>query len=122
MPFGDGTGPMGEGPMTGRAMGRCAGRARAAYHAGYGRGHRRGFGYGNGGAHGRGFGGGYGRAYGRGYGWRYGAALDPWTWTSEQEMDALRQQADYFEAQARELRQRMDSLEQEQAASSAKEE
>ncbi len=29
MPFGDGTGPCGEGPLTGRDMGRCAG-----YHAG----------------------------------------------------------------------------------------
>ena len=25
MPFGDGTGPMGQGPMTGRGMGFCAG-------------------------------------------------------------------------------------------------
>lgn len=36
MPRGDGTGPMGMGPMTGRGAGTCAG-----YGCGYGRGFRR---------------------------------------------------------------------------------
>ncbi len=31
MPFGDGTGPMGLGPMTGRAAGFCAGFARSGF-------------------------------------------------------------------------------------------
>jgi len=46
MPGGDGTGPQGRGPMTGRAMGRCAGYdipQRPRF--GYGRGAGRGFGF-----------------------------------------------------------------------------
>jgi hypothetical protein len=31
MPGGDGTGPMGEGPMTGRAAGYCAGNSQAGF-------------------------------------------------------------------------------------------
>ena len=46
MPFGDGTGPRGQGPLTGRGLGPCAGYK----------------------AYGRGFGRGYGRGMGRGYG------------------------------------------------------
>jgi hypothetical protein len=37
MPWGDGTGPMGEGPMTGRRLGYCAGYGAPGY-AGGGRG------------------------------------------------------------------------------------
>jgi len=42
MPGGNGTGPMGAGPMTGRRMGRCAGFAGTGF--GYGRGFGRGMG------------------------------------------------------------------------------
>jgi hypothetical protein len=31
MPFGDGTGPMGRGPMTGRGAGYCAGSGRPGF-------------------------------------------------------------------------------------------
>lgn len=52
MPRGDGTGPMGMGPMTGRAAGYCAGFAAAGFAnpgAGFGRGgFGRGFGFGGG--------------------------------------------------------------------------
>jgi len=77
MPFGDGTGPMGLGPMTGRGAGFCAGFGTAGfanpmpgypYHYGYG--HlgpvwpRRGYGFG------RGFGRGWRRWGSYGYpGW-----------------------------------------------------
>ena len=48
MPGGDGTGPMGHGPMTGRAAGLCAGYPNPGYTTpgygrGLGRGARRGF-------------------------------------------------------------------------------
>ncbi|MBU0477060.1 DUF5320 domain-containing protein [bacterium] len=72
MPGGDGTGPGGMGPMTGRAAGYCAGYSVPGYMnpiAGRGR-----FGYGLGLGGGRGFG--RGRGLGRGFGWRgaaYGA-------------------------------------------------
>lgn len=39
MPFGDGTGPLGQGPMTGRGLGYCTGFNRAGYsYPGRGRG------------------------------------------------------------------------------------
>jgi len=44
MPRGDGTGPMGMGPTTGRAMGYCAGNAAPGYtNFGFGMGRGRGF-------------------------------------------------------------------------------
>ncbi|MGD9974420.1 MAG: DUF5320 domain-containing protein [Desulfatirhabdiaceae bacterium] len=47
MPRGDGTGPMGTGPMTGRAAGYCSGAgAPIARNPGYGCGFGRGMGYG----------------------------------------------------------------------------
>ena len=63
MPGGDGSGPMGMGPMTGRAAGFCAGYGVPGYMNAYGRG---GWGRGMGWGRGRGWGRGMGR--GRGYG------------------------------------------------------
>ncbi len=62
MPGGDKTGPVGSGPMTGRAAGYCAGNSAPGYaNLGYGRGFYRG---------GRGYGRGRGRCFGRrGYGY-----------------------------------------------------
>ena len=57
MPRGDGTGPMGQGPMTGRAAGYCAGYSVPGYMNPVG---GRGF-------FGRGLGHGRGRGFGRGY-------------------------------------------------------
>jgi len=49
MPGGDGTGPMGQGPMTGRATGFCAGYPNSGYSKpGYGQGFGRGRGVGHG--------------------------------------------------------------------------
>ncbi len=63
MPGGDGTGPMGQGSKTGRALGPCAGQPTPGYMnelpgrgAGRGRGHGRGLGLGRGFGFGRGFG------------------------------------------------------------------
>jgi len=61
MPRGDRTGPLGQGPMTGRRMGDCAETENVDSGFGYGRGFfSRGRGYG----FGRGFGFGYGRGFG----------------------------------------------------------
>ena len=43
MPAGDGSGPRGEGPLTGRAMGRCTGNAAGGYATAPGRGGGYGF-------------------------------------------------------------------------------
>jgi len=80
MPFGDGTGPMGLGPMTGRGAGFCAGFGRPGF-ASPMAGYQYPYGYG----HlisvwprwGRGFGRGQGRGFGRGW-WRRGAYGYPW--------------------------------------------
>ncbi len=59
MPAGDGTGPQGMGPMTGRAAGYCAGYTAPGFAnpvPGFGRGMGRGFGRGVGFGRGRGFG------------------------------------------------------------------
>ena len=64
MPYLDGTGPQGAGPMTGRGLGRCAGNG-----AGLAQG--RGFGYG------RGYG--FGRRFGRNSFNGYGAYQAPIT-------------------------------------------
>ena len=74
MPGGDRTGPLGLGPMTGRAAGFCAGFGMPGYaNPVPGRGFGMGFGWGRG-AWGRGFGGG-------GHGWRhwyYATGLPGW--------------------------------------------
>ncbi len=46
MPRGNGNGPMGMGPMTGRGMGFCTGHAAPGYQNGYGPGYGCGYGYG----------------------------------------------------------------------------
>lgn len=118
MPRGDGTGPMGTGPMTGRAAGFCAGYGVPGYTnpiAG------RGFGMGFG--RGRGFGGG-------GRGWRHmfyatglpggvrfgpgGAApvVEP---TPETERNFLKAQAEAIRAQLDEVEKRLEELETEKA-------
>ena len=84
MPFGDGTGPMGLGPMTGRGAGFCSGfgspgftNPTPGYPRPYGYGYsipvRRGWGYGVA----RGFGRGFGHGFGRGWR-RWGAYGYPW--------------------------------------------
>lgn len=63
MPGGDRTGPLGQGPMTGRGAGYCAGADAPGFmNAGMGRGMGRGFGPGRG----RGFTGAWGQGRGRG--------------------------------------------------------
>lgn len=90
MPGGNGTGPMGTGPMTGRGMGYCAGYSRPGFvNPGFGRGT------------------GWGRGRGRGFGmgWRnrwadpfYSAPVYPaqpymQPATAQNEADALKDQA-----------------------------
>ena len=124
MPRGDGTGPMGMGPMTGRAAGFCAG-FEVPGHANPipGRGLGMGFGRGRGGR-GGGFGGGGGwgrrnmfRATGM-PGWmRFGAGAGAGTFgppaepTPEAERNFLKLQSDALQAQLDEVRKRIEELE-----------
>lgn len=112
MPGGDGTGPGGMGPMTGRAAGYCAGYGVPGFmNAGFG-------------ARG-GWGGGWGRRnwfYATGLtGWQragmgvpgaYGVpAYGPPVATAEQQVEALKAQAKYFEDALAGIRDRIQELE-----------
>lgn len=109
MPRGDGTGPMGMGPMTGRAMGYCAGYAAPGYAT-------------------AGFGMGRGRGFRRMYcmsglpGWaRFGAypyGYAPYAYqgtaTDVDEKEVLRKQADFLEKQLGEVRERLKGFEKDE--------
>jgi len=127
MPGGDGTGPAGSGPMTGRSAGLCAGYPMPGYMNPIG-----GRGYGG---WGRGFrGGGFGR--GRGFGWAgagygmpawggyvnpaYGGAVSPYAYggapfapaiTPQQELDGLKGQSEYLEDALDGIKKRIAELE-----------
>jgi hypothetical protein len=128
MPGGDGTGPAGLGPMTGRAAGFCAGYPVPGYmNPVGGRGYwgwGRGFG---GGGFGRGRGFGWGRA---GYGFpAYGSAVNPYVYggtvnpyaygsvpftptiAPQQELDGLKGQAEYLEDALDGIKKRIEELE-----------
>jgi len=125
MPRGDGTGPAGMGPMTGRAAGFCAGYPVAGFmNPVGGRGYR-----------GWGRGGGWGRGFGRGFGWaRTGFGYPAWGGyaepygpgpypapfaqapTPEQELTSLKQQAEYFQDSLDEIKKRMEELESQKSS------
>jgi hypothetical protein len=111
MPGGDGTGPAGMGPMTGRGAGYCAGYpVPGAANPVAGRGY--GFGFGRG--LGLGFQGGRGRRWAgpdAGYGYNVPYA-PPYTAapTRQQEMEALQGQAKYLEEALEGIKKRIAEL------------
>ncbi len=134
MPGGDRTGPLGEGARTGRAAGFCEGYNVPGYA-------NPGFGYGFRGGRGRGFGlgrgGGFGRGGGRGWRHRYYATgLPGWAragqadWPGPEpvhpqvrsrmaphdELKMLRSEAESCEDALKNIRVRIDELEQQRAA------
>ena len=123
MPRGDGTGPAGMGPMTGRGAGFCAGYDMPGFMnpgVGWGMGLRGGRGmFGRGGGRGR-------RAWFRATGltgWQraatgwpaYGmpAPVPPYQPTAEQELAALRDQVKFMEDGVKEAQERIRELEKE---------
>jgi len=106
MPGGDGTGPLGLGPMTGRAAGFCAGYPVPGYlNPVPGRG--RGWFWGGRGLR-RGFRGGFGRGFGRGF-FPYFPAYPPVS--PEEEMEFLKKQAEYFESSLKEIKEQIAKIE-----------
>ena len=118
MPGGDGTGPVGMGPMTGRAAGFCAGYGMPGYmNPAGGRGY---FG------RGRGF---WGRGGGRGRrNWFYATGLPGWARagydfygpaapmpTPAEEMEGLKQQAEFLQNSLSQINERIEQLEKEKA-------
>ena len=111
MPFGDGTGPAGMGPMTGRGAGFCAGYGVPGYaNRGFGRGG--GFGWGGGGRGWR------HRFWATGQTGAQRAGMAPPFFgpsvpapSAEQELDFLKAQAQQFENALAGLRKRIEELE-----------
>ncbi len=118
MPRGDGTGPGGMGPMTGRRLGFCAGYDSPGYTKGVPRGGG-GFGAGRGRGFGRGFRGGYGRGFGQGFGYYpaapayYGEPVNQTAPTREQELEGLKVQAANYEQGLQDIARRISELEAE---------
>ena len=120
MPGGDGTGPAGAGPMTGRGGGYCAGYDSPGYaNPVPGRGRGRG-GWGRGMAWGRAWGGGFGR----GMGWgrrtwaagpppRFGRGVNPYApeLTPEQETAMLKDEAKALQEDLKAINERIGALE-----------
>jgi hypothetical protein len=112
MPRGDGTGPMGYGPMTGRAAGYCAGYPMPGFAnpipgrgMGWGRGRGRGFGMGMGWRRGQ-QGWGYPPvAYPAQVGYGYGPAP-----SAQDETDALREQVGYYTEALESINKRLAEL------------
>ena len=133
MPGGDGTGPGGMGPMTGRAAGFCAGFPVPGYANPVG-GRGMGMGWGRGG--------GWGRGRGRGFGWgragygfpaygsavnpyAYGGAVGPYAYSGaqfasglpvQQELDGLKGQAEYLEDALDGIKKRIEELESQKSS------
>jgi hypothetical protein len=128
MPRGDGTGPAGMGPMTGRAAGFCAGYPVPGYMNPVG-----GRGY-----WGSGRGGGWGRrnwyyatglpGWARaGYGWpAWGGGVNPYAYggapfaptiAPQQELDGLKGQAEYLEDTLDGIKKRIEELESQKSSS-----
>ncbi len=97
MPYGDRTGPLGEGPMTGRRMGYCAGYNAPGSARGYGYGRGRGMGYG----------------YGRGYGFHRESWDVPVTprevpLKTSTEVSGLREEIEYLKNKLNDVLERLD--------------
>lgn len=106
MPRGDRTGPMGLGPMTGRAAGFCSGSGVPGYmNPVGGRGYfGRGFGRGWGLGYGRGFG------FGRGYGWGF-APTYPVSYPSYPPSGTTENEKEYLERGLNTLKEDMKNIE-----------
>ncbi|MBU0765334.1 MAG: DUF5320 domain-containing protein [Bacteroidetes bacterium] len=109
MPSGDRTGPMGQGPMTGRALGFCTGNDTPGYTIGFGGGRGRGFGYGRRGGRGMDYRG--GRNYNRPdtrFMQGYPSSLDL---NRDDEIKILKAQADELKRAQKDLEKRISELE-----------
>ena len=110
MPRGDGTGPNGQGQMTGRGMGYCVGFNTPGFmNGGFGRGMRRGFGRGMG----------FGRGFGRGLSFRARAMqavpiqqIQPTVITEKQEKQYLEQELGTLKEEMSEIEKRLKELKQ----------
>jgi len=109
MPSGDRTGPMGQGPMTGRTFGYCMGYDTPGYAKVFGGGMGRGFRFGRGMRRGMGFG------RGRNFGWHQTGLPQTFPWTyeisKEDEIKMLKEQAETLIRTQKDIEKRLSELE-----------
>ena len=108
MPQGDRTGPMGQGPGTGRALGFCSGYDTLGHTKGFGAGRGRGPGFGRG----RGRGMGYGRGRnsgGTGTGFFHNSYLTP-SMSKNDEIKLLKSQMDSLKRTQKDIENRLNEL------------
>ena len=113
MAGGDRTGPIGQGPFTGRRLGYCSGFDTPGYAKGPGGGMGRGFSFGQGISFGRGMA--RGRGFGRG--WGYNAPVQGYPWmpsmSKEDEIRLLKSEADALKRSQEDIEKRLGDLEKE---------
>jgi len=108
MARGDKSGPMGQGPMTGRGLGYCAGYDSPGFTNGFGGGRGQGRGFGGGRGQGRGFGGGH--TQGRGFGFNAPNATQ-FQGANNDEISSLKAQAEALKMAQMEIERRLNNLE-----------
>ena len=119
MPGFDGTGPRGEGSMTGGGRGLCSPYGTSYMRPGVGRGMGLRQGYGAGFRRGRGFGRGFGGRgfYPAGGGWSGPAYIppngNPYSMSQEDEISMLKDEADAVGSELNEINRRIEELEKE---------
>jgi hypothetical protein len=109
MPLGDHTGPMGQGPMTGKSSGLCSGIDTRGYVKGFGGGMGRGFIFGRGGGRGSG--------WGRNHGGSFAGLFPGFRWANsiikDDEISILKSQAEYLKRFQKDIEKRLGELEKE---------
>ncbi len=107
MPSGDRTGPVGQGPMTGRSSGFCSGYDTPGFAKGFGGGMGRGFRFGRG----RGRGSGWGRNYSGDFAGLFPGF--PWAHfiTKDDEINMLKSRAEYLKRSQKDIEKRLGELE-----------
>jgi hypothetical protein len=112
MAKGDRTGPMGQGPMTGRALGFCSGYDTPGSTKGFGCGMGRGFGFGRGMGMGRGMGRGFGRNWNSGNafgGFHSGFSQSP-SINKDDEIKLLKSQIEFLKGSQKDIEKRLSEL------------
>lgn len=109
MPSGDRTGPMGQGPRTGRSLGFCSGYDMPGNLKGFGGGMSRRGGFGRG----RGMGFGRGSSFGRNFQGLYPGFPGAQSASKEDEINMLKSQAESLKRSQKDIEKRLSELEKE---------
>ncbi|MFP4366355.1 MAG: DUF5320 domain-containing protein [Bacteroidales bacterium] len=109
MPSGDHTGPVGQGPMTGRSSGFCSGNEGPGYLKGFRAGMGRGGSFGRGRGHGRG----RGKNFGGGFAGFFSGFTRRHSMSREDEINMLKSQSEFMKRSQQDIEKRLGELEKE---------